>query len=190
MNLENRRLVFILLFVAVGIVFIARLFYMQVIDDKWIERAGEVAKRKITIKPPRGILYDRNGEKVVANKTYYNLMFVEDDIKDLDTAAFSELIGISEDSIRQRFAQIRKSLDRRTRSKKTGNDTIVNDYRSYLPHAFLKELSADEISKIAIELPDFKGFYESPISMRDYPYPHGANIFGYLNEINAEELNA
>lgn len=190
MNLESRRLVFILLFLLVGIVFITRLFYMQVVDDKWIERAGEVAKRKVTIKPPRGILYDRNGEKIVANKTYYNLMFVEDDIEDFDTLAFSQLIGISVDSIHQRFAEIRKKLDRKTRSKRTGNDTIVNDYRTYLPHAFLKELSSEEISKIAIELPSFKGFYEEPISMRDYPFSSGANIFGYLNEINGTELNA
>lgn len=190
MNLESRKIVFILLFISVGIVFIGRLFYMQIIDDKWIERAGEVAKRKIVIKPPRGIFYDRNGEKVVANKTYYNLMFVEDDIKDFDTLAFSNLIGMSVDSIRLRFAEIRDKLDRRTKSRKTGNDTIVNDYRSYLSYPFLKELSADEISKIAIDLADFKGFYESPISMRDYPFPNGANIFGYLNEINQRELNA
>src|SRR5690554_1192631 len=190
MNLESRKLVFILLFILVGVVFIGRLFYMQVVDDKWIERAGEVAKRKLVMKPPRGILYDRNGEKIVANKTYYNLMFIEDDIKNLDTLAFSKLVGISVDSIHQRFEIIKKELDRKTRSKKTGNDTIVNDYRSYLPYAFLKELSADEIAKIAIELPEHKGFYEKAISMRDYPYPNGANIFGYLNEINATELNA
>jgi len=190
MNLESRKIVFILLFILVGVVFIGRLFYMQVVDDKWIERAGEVAKRKVIIKPPRGILYDRNGEKIVANKTYYNLMFVEDDIKDLDTLALSQLIGISVDSIQHRFEIIKKELDRKTRSKKTGNDTIVNDYRSYLPYAFLKELSADEIANIAIELPDYKGFYEKPISMRDYPFPNGANVFGYLNEINSTELNA
>lgn len=190
MNLENRRLVFILLFMFVGIIFTARLFYMQVVDDKWIERAGEVAKKKITIKPPRGILYDRNGVKIVANKTYYNLMFIEDDIEDLDTVAFSKLIGMSVDSINLRFAEIRKELDRKTRNKKTGNDTVVNDYRSYLPNAFLKELSAEEISNIAMDLSEFKGFYEEPMSMRDYPYPNGANIFGYLNEINGPELNS
>lgn len=190
MNLENRRLVFILLFMFVGIIFTARLFYMQVVDDKWIERAGEVAKKKITIKPPRGILYDRNGVKIVANKTYYNLMFIEDDIEDFDTVAFSKLIGLSVDSIHQRFAEIRKELDRKTRSKTTGNDTVVNDYRTYLPNAFLKELSADEISNIAMDLSEFKGFYEEPMSMRDYPYPNGANIFGYLNEISGPELNS
>lgn len=190
MNLESRKIVFILLFLFVGISYTARLFYMQVMDDQWIERAAEVARRKVTIKPPRGIFYDRNGEMVVSNKTYYNLMFVEDDLVDLDTLAFAQLIGLPEDSIQIRFDEIVKSLDRKTRSKKTGNDTIVNDYRSYLPYAFLSELSADEIARIAIELPNFKGFYESPISMRSYPFPNGANIFGYLNEINSEELNA
>ena len=190
MNLDSRRLVFLIMFVAVGIIFSARLFYMQVVDDKWIERAGEVAKRKVDIKPPRGILYDRNGKKVVSNKTYYNLMFVEDEIENLDTAAFSKLIGISKDSIRKRFKAVRKSLDRKTRSKYTGNDTTVNDYRTYLPYSFLSELSADEVAKIAVELTNFSGFYEEPTSMRNYPYPNGANIFGYLNEIRPHELNA
>ena len=190
MNLENRKIVFILLFIFVGVVYTARLFYMQVIDDQWIARAGEVAKRKINIKPPRGIFFDRDGKKIVGNRTYYDLMFIEDDIKDFDTVAFSKLIGLSVDSIRMRFEQIKEQLDRKTRSKATGNDTIVNDYRSYLPNAFLKELSSEEMAMIAIDLPNFKGFYENPISMRYYPYPYGANIFGYLNEVNGEELRA
>src|SRR5690554_7424089 len=92
---------------------------MQVVDDKWIERAGEVAKIKVIIKPPRGILYDRDGKKIVANRTYYNLMFVEDDIEDFDTLAFSKLIGISVDSIRQRFVQIKKQLDRKRSEEHT-----------------------------------------------------------------------
>ncbi|MFA5574917.1 MAG: penicillin-binding transpeptidase domain-containing protein [Brumimicrobium sp.] len=190
MNLESRKIVFILLFILVGLLYLGRLFYMQVIDDQWIERAGEVARKKLTIKPPRGIFYDRNGEKVVGNKTYYNLMFVEDDIEDFDTIAFAKLLEIEPDEVNKRFQEIVKSLDRKTKSKKTGNDTIVNDYRSYLPHSFISELSADEMAKIIVDLPYFKGFYESPISMRSYPFPNGANIFGYLNEINYEELNA
>jgi penicillin-binding protein 2 len=163
---------------------------MQVIDDKWIERAAEVSQKKIEIKPPRGILYDRNGRKIVANKTYYNLMFVEDDIENLDTIAFAELVGMHPDSVEVRFEEIRKSLDRKTRSRITGEDTVVNDYRSYLPYAFLRELSADEVAKIAIDLNSYSGFFEEPISMRDYPYPNGGNIFGYLNEIRPHELNA
>lgn len=190
MNLETRRSVFYALIIVVGIIFSGRLFYMQLVDDKWIERAGEVTKKKIDVKPPRGILYDRYGQKIVANKTYYNLMFVENEIEDFDTTAFADLIGISKDSIRKRFKAIRKSLDRKTVSKKTGNDTVVNDYRPYLPYPFLTELSADEVAQIAGELPNYKGFYEEPMSMRHYPYPNGANVFGFLNEIRPHELNA
>lgn len=190
MNLESRKIVFILLFALVGVIYVGRLFYMQVVDNQWIERAGEVAQRKIRIKPPRGVFYDRNGKKVVANKTYYNLMYVEDDLKDFDTVAFGKLIGMPADSVGIRFEEIRKNLDRKTKSRKTGNDTVVNDYRTYLPHAFISELSSDEMAKIVMDLTDFPGFYESAISMRNYPYPTGANIFGYLNELNYEELQS
>jgi penicillin-binding protein 2 len=190
MNLDSRRLVFLLLFISVGIIYTGRLFYMQVIDDKWIERAAEVSQKRITIKPPRGILYDRNGEKIVANKTYYNLMFIENQIKDLDTVALANLLGLEPNQINERFKEIRASLDRKTKDRTTGKDTVVNDYRSYLPYAFVKELSANEMAKIASELPSFPGFYEEAISMRNYPFPVGANIFGYLNEIRPHELNA
>jgi penicillin-binding protein 2 len=190
MNLDSRRIVFIVLFVVIGIVYASRLFYMQVIDDKWIDRASEVAQKKIRIKPPRGVMFDRNGKKVVANKTYYNLMFIENRIKDLDTQALGNLLEMSVEDIENRFEEIKKSLDRKTKDRKTGKDTVVNDYRKYLPYAFIRELNANEIAKIAIELSKFPGFYEEPVSMRDYPFPHGGNIFGYLNEISGEELSA
>lgn len=190
MNLKNRRVVFLALFLIVGVIFTGRLFYMQVMDDKWIERSAEVSQRKINIKPPRGIIYDRYNQKIVANKTYYNIMFVEENIKDLDTLALAELFDMDTADVRNRFLEIKQSLDRKTRNKKTGNDTIVNDYRRYLPYAFLKEMSAEEIAEIALDLPNFEGFYEEPISMRNYPYPNAGNIFGYLNEIRPRELNA
>ncbi|MGB0932859.1 MAG: penicillin-binding transpeptidase domain-containing protein [Lishizhenia sp.] len=188
MNLENRRLVFYTLFGFVGIVYCARLLYMQVIDDHWKERAAEVSQKKIEVKPPRGIIYDRNKQKIVANKTYYNLMFVEHKIDKLDTSRFAALLGVHDTFIKHRFEAIKKKWDRRT--KINGKDTIVNDYRPYLPYAFLSELTADEISAIAPKLGSFKGFYEETFSQRDYPYPYGGNIFGYLNEIRVKELKA
>lgn len=188
MNLEARRLVFYSLFGFVGLVYCARLFYMQVLDDKWKERAAEVSQKKIEVKPPRGIIYDRNRNKVVANKTYYNLMFVEHKIKDLDTSAFADLIGVHDTFIKHRFEAIKKKWDRKT--KVDGRDTVVNDYRPYLPYAFLTELTTEEISAIAPKLGNFKGFYEETFSQRDYPYPYGGNIFGYLNEIRNKELRA
>ena len=190
MTPDSRRVVFIVLFAAVGLIYSLRLFYMQVVDDRWIERAAEVSQKRVSVKPPRGILFDRNGQKIVGNKTYYNLMFIEDRIRDLDTAALAKLLQMEFHEIGERFEAIRRSLDRKTKDKTTGKDTLVNDYRRYMPYAFLSELTSDEIAEIATELPNFPGFYEEPTSMRDYPYPNGGNIFGYLNEISGEELQA
>jgi penicillin-binding protein 2 len=72
---------------------------MQVIDDSWTLRAQEIAEKRKQIVPPRGAIFDRKGVKVVSNRTYYNLMFIEDDIKNLDTIAFAKVLGWSKDSV-------------------------------------------------------------------------------------------
>ena len=70
-----------------------KLFYMQVVDDSWKLRAQQIAEKRREITPPRAVVFDRNGKKIVSNKTYYNLMMVENDIVKLDTVAFAKLIG-------------------------------------------------------------------------------------------------
>ena len=54
---------------------------MQIIDDTWVLRAQEIAEKRKEILPPRAVVFDRNGRKIVSNKTYYNLMFIESNIK-------------------------------------------------------------------------------------------------------------
>jgi len=49
-------------------------------------------------------------------------------------------------------------------------------------------MTLEEIATIAPHLDKFPGFYEEITSMRSYTYPNGANIFGYLSEVNEEEI--
>lgn len=184
MNLDNRKYVIIILIALIGVVYIFRLFQMQVVDDQWKLRAQEIAEKRRYITPPRAAMFDRNGKKVVSNKAYYNLMFVEKDIVELDTAAFGELVGMTVDEVKQRFIDIR---EREGYFKRKDGKRIPN-YQPVRPYAFLKELTADEISMIAPHLDRFPGFYEQVTSMRDYPYSGGANILGYLAETNREEI--
>ena len=93
MNFDARKYVIITFVVVVGLIYAIRIFYMQVIDDTWTLRAQEIAEKRKEITPPRGVLFDRDGKKIVSNRTYYNLMMVEAEIKNLDTAAFAKLIG-------------------------------------------------------------------------------------------------
>lgn len=185
MNLDARRNVILsFIFLVVGI-FLLRLFYMQVIDDTWTLRAQEIAEKRKEIFPPRGVIFDRNGKKIVTNQTYYNLMMVEDSIVDLDTAAFAKLIGWSKQEVRNRFKEI---IDGEGiyHNKITGKRT--RNYQTIRAYPFLKDLTLEEMSKIAPHLTNFKGFNEIATSARNYPYKSAANILGYLSEVYREEI--
>ena len=164
-----------------------RLFYMQVIDDSWKLRAQEIAEKKIEINPARGVMFDRHGQKIVSNKTYFNLMMIEKNIKSLDTAEFAKLIGWTIDEVRERFVEIVEGEGfyyNPNTKKKTSN------YQKIRAYPFIKEMTLEEMSKIAPHLTKFPGFYEEATSMRNYPFHAGANILGYLSEVNAEEIKS
>jgi len=186
MNLDARRYVILTFMILIGVIYTFRLFQMQVVDDSWKVRAQEIAEKRRFITPPRAVLFDRNMKKVVTNKAYYNLMFVEDNIEKLDTVAFGKLVGMTVEEIRNRFAEIRYREGQYRRK----DGKLVPNYQSIRPYAFLKELTNDEISLIAPHLDQFPGFYEQVTSMRNYPYSGGANILGYIQETNAEEIKA
>ena len=187
MNFDTRKYVIISFIIVVGFIYTSRLFYMQVIDDSWALRAQQIAEKRKEISPPRGAVYDRNGKKIVSNRTYYNLMMIEANIKDLDTAAFAKLIGWTEQKVKNRFKEIVKG-EGRYKNRHTGKTT--SNYQKVRPYPFIKEMTLDEIANIAAHLEEFPGFYEEVTSMRSYTYANGANIFGYLSEVYREEIEA
>ena len=187
MNFENRKYVIVSILVLIGVIYVVKLFYMQVIDDTWKLRAQQIAEKKREIIPPRAVVFDRNGNKVISNKTYYNLMMIEDNIENLDTIAFAKLIGRTVQEVKDRFISIIKGEGEYT-NKHTGKTT--SNYQKVRAYPFLKELTAEEMSKIAPHLWKYSGFYEEVSSMRDYPYSNAANILGYLSEVNQKEINA
>jgi len=186
MNLDTRKYVIIAFFLIVGVIYATRLFYMQVIDDSWTLRAQQIAEKRREITPPRGVVFDRDGRKIVSNSTYYNLMMIEKNIKNFDTVKFAKLIGWTPEMVRERFKEIVEGegmyYNRHTGKKQS-------NYQKIRPYPFLKELTLEEIANIAPHLENFPGFYEEVTSMRRYPYANGANILGYLSEVNREEVD-
>ncbi|MCF8414678.1 MAG: penicillin-binding protein 2 [Crocinitomicaceae bacterium] len=186
MNLDTRKYVIIAFFLIVGVIYATRLFYMQVIDDSWTLRAQQIAEKRREITPPRGVVFDRDGRKIVSNRTYYNLMMIEKNIKNFDTLKFAKLIGWTPEMVRERFKEIVEGegmyFNRHTGKKQS-------NYQKIRPYPFLKELTLEEVANIAPHLENFPGFYEEVTSMRRYPYANGANILGYLSEVNREEVD-
>ena len=95
-----------ILLAAIAIAFLAvisRLFYVQIIEDKYrINAENNALKYKINY-PARGRILDRNGEIIVDNKIIYDLEVVPIDVQPFDTLAFCEIFDLEPEFVKERF---------------------------------------------------------------------------------------
>ena len=81
--------------IGISIIFIFRLFYLQVLDNSY--RTSPLNNSAVAVKydyPKRGYIYDRNGELLVANQPSYDIMIIPQDVRELDTLEFCNLLKI------------------------------------------------------------------------------------------------
>ncbi|MBN4073135.1 hypothetical protein JYT74_03730, partial [Crocinitomix catalasitica] len=162
-DVENRKYIIALLFIIVSVTFIGRLLYMQVIDDKWKERAAQISENKVVTYPARGIVYDRNKERIIANEVYYDIRVIPSQIGNTDSVALCKLLDIS----MERYVE--KMKEAREYSTKKSSELV-------------KQIPPDEFSEIAPQLYKYPGFFEVARSLRIYPKNVAAHVLGYMNE--------
>ena len=158
-------LYFLILFV--GIVFIGRLFQIQVIRGATYDDLRNAAVKTEFDYPERGYIYDRNGKLLVANQLSYDVMIIPKDVKKLDTLEFCNLLKIDKETFDKSFRR------------------AVN-YATYLPSVFLKQLAKEDFAFLQEKLHKFPGFYIQKRVIRDYPIKSAANVVGYISEVNEE----
>ena len=115
---ENRKFVIVGIVLAIVAVFIGRLFSLQVMNDEYKKHADSNAFLNKTIYPSRGVMYDRNGKLLVSNQPAYDVMVCMRNVKDLDTLAFCQSLGITEEFFVKRMADVK-------------NRRLNADYSSY-----------------------------------------------------------
>ena len=84
----NRRYVIVGIAILVVFVYIVRLFILQVVDQSTQGKAETNAQLRQTIYPSRGLIYDRNGELIVANQPIYEVTMI---VKEMQSSAFDTL---------------------------------------------------------------------------------------------------
>lgn len=166
---ENRKFILLAIFLVVGVIFILRLFMVQVLEDKYQLSADNQALRHVPQYPVRGLIYDRNGKLMVYNEAAYDLMVVPRQVKDIDTLAFSELIGLPLADLRDRLKTARR-------------------YSRYRPTVIEKLITADQWARISEQLFLFPGFYGVKRTVRKYPEAVAAHVLGYIGEADPRDL--
>ena len=112
MNLSNRRIVLSAIYIAVALLYIARLFYIQVIDDSYKLDAENNSRRYEVRHPARGLIYDRNGKLIVANEVAYDLMVVTGQIKNLDTLKLLSIINVPKETFVTELKKAKKKSEK------------------------------------------------------------------------------
>ncbi|MCA0132998.1 penicillin-binding protein 2 [Winogradskyella alexanderae] len=163
-----RKLLLLTSVVLVGLIFIARLFYLQVYGGFEYDVFEDSAIRKVYNYPKRGYVYDRNGKLLVANQPSYDVMVIPREVEPMDSAEileFCELLKITKEDYHRK-------LDRAT------------NYSPRLPSPFVAQLSKMDYAVLQEKMRKYEGFYIQKRSLRAYQTTIGANVLGDIGEVN------
>ena len=166
---SDRRHVIQAIFLIVGVIFICRLFYLQVIEDKYLLSAKNNVLRETTIYPARGLIYDRHGEVLVYNQAIYDLMVTPRQTKGVDTLLLCNLLDISVEDFLKRLKKARK-------------------YSRFKASLFEPQILVEEYANIQERLYEFNGFHAQPRTVRKYPYSATPHVLGYIGEVNQKHI--
>ena len=162
--MKRTSLYFFLLFGATGI-FIARLFYIQLIDERYTLNAANNAQRIEKVFAPRGVMLDRNGQVMASNQIAYDVEATPRLMKNIDTVRLASLLG--------------EEVDRLTRALQK-----AKVYSPFRPSAILRGLTANDYARIQEEISFYPGIHLRRRILRKYITPTGGNVLGYVSEVN------
>lgn len=152
----------------VGLVFIGRLFQLQVLNKDTYDPIHNAAVKTEYDYPERGYVYDRNGKLLVANQLSYDVMVQPNQVEPLDTLEFCNLLKIDKEDFLKRFKR-------------------AKHFASYLPSVFLKQLAKEDFAFLQEKMHKYNGFYIQKRIIRNYPINAAANVLGYIGEVNEEK---
>lgn len=161
-----RTLQLVVLIIFFGIA--AKLFYLQILDTQQSKNRARQALRLEVQYPPRGEVFDRNGEYLVKSKECYDLMVIWRDMNraGFDTARMCSVLNISKERL------IRGLKNARVAPR--------------APYLLLSYVSKEE--KLRLDAYQFQGFYTVHRTVREYPMKVGGNLLGYVSEVNERDL--
>ena len=175
-ELEKRRYVVGGIAIAIVVVYIIRLFVLQIMSDDYKKNADSNAFLKKVEFPSRGAIYGRNGKLMVYNQPAYDIMIVVNEARGrLDTTEFCRTLNITRDDFIRRMDAIKD------RNRNPG-------YSRFTQQLFMSQLSDKDFSIFQERLFRFPGIYVQKRSIRQYQYPYAAHVLGDVAEVSQADI--
>ncbi len=152
-------------------IYMGRLFSIQVLSEDYAQKAENIVVWTQKVVPPRGNIYNRRGEIYVDNRPMFSLMVTPSELFIPDTTALCEHMGIDK-------AELDRRLDKIFRNRQARwQEHVLARYLEPQQYGALKELFWN-----------FRGLTFQAANKRHYEQPVGANVLGYIREVNPGEL--
>ena len=157
------RIIVIGIFIGIAI----RIGYIQLVDDQYSELSDKNQHRNIMVHPPRGEIYDRNGELLAQNRLCYDVSVIRRDMSEegFDTVRVAELLSMSKELLCRKIKQSPYRIESRL---------------STYPISVKEKLLLDEMN--------IAGFYTTQRTVRQYPRKICGNLLGSINEVSEKKL--
>ena len=176
-NLEKRKYVIGGSVVVIVLIYLIRLFTLQIMSEDYKKNADSNAFLNKTQYPSRGVMYDRNGKLLVYNQPAYDVTMVMKEVVNLDTLDLCRTLNITPEYFKRR---IREMKDRRSNP----------GYSPYTHQVFMTQLSAEECGVFQEKLFKFPGFYIQRRTIRQYNYNSAAHVLGDIAEVSKRDIEA
>lgn len=171
---EPRRIyIAIVVFVFVVLFLTGRLWYLQILKGKDFFIASERNRvREVTRPAPRGLIYDRNGSLMLANRPFFDLVVIPQYLQNREQTLkiVSELFSIPLEQIEKRLAE---------------SASIPH----FVPVRIKRNLTLHEVAMIESNKFFLPGVDVDTAPRRDYQRSDSAHLFGYLGEVTNRELD-
>lgn len=174
-NLEKRKYIIGGFVIVIALIYIIRLFMLQIVNSDYKQFAEGNAFLKKTQYPSRGLIYDREGRLIVYNQSAYDVMMISKEVKEFDTLAFCQAIDITKEEFDLRVSRMK---DRRYNPS----------YSSYTPQLLIPQMSAEEYGRLQEILYKFSGIYVQNRVIRQYKYDIAGSLLGNIREVSGSDI--
>ena len=174
-NREKRKYVIGAVATGIVLIYIVRLFTLQIMSDDYKKNADSNAFLKKIQYPSRGVITDRNGKLLVYNQPSYDIMVVMNEQQGVDTLDLCASLGITKEYYVRRMEEIKD------RHRNPG-------YSRYTQQLFMSQLSSEEFCVFQEKLFRFPGFYVQRRSIRQYQSPYAALVLGDIGEVSPADV--
>lgn len=172
---EKRKYVIAGAAVVIVLIFIVRLFLLQIVTDDYKKHADSNAFLNKVQYPSRGVMYDRTGKLLVYNQPAYDVTVVMKEIENLDTLDLCQTLNIKKEYFDKRMRDIK-------------NRVVNPGYSRYTHQLFMTQLSAEECGVFQEKLFKFPGFYIQRRTIRQYNYNSAAHALGDIAEVSLRDM--